>query len=195
VTTLPHELDRPGAYGGFWIRLVALLLDGLVLLPVVFFVNLPSGGRATVITSGVAALVIVWGYSIGLTAHWGCTLGKAALGLRVVRPDGFRIGWGRALRRDSVFLALGLVSLILDVWQSTPAAFSDRPRGIVTVSAAADDSSMQWGATVVVAYVVAYWLWLVVDSLFLIVSKRKRAAHDIIGGTVVVRRSVAEQAN
>jgi len=196
VTTLPLELDRQGVYAGFWIRLVALILDGLVLLPVVFVVDaLGDGNRATAVAAGAAACVIVWGYSIALTARWGCTLGKAALGLRVVRVDGSRIGWGRAVRRDLVFLAFGLVLLVIDAWWSTPVASTDHPQGIVAVSAAADDPSVRWGTAVMVAYVVAYYVWLAVDLLFLLVSKRKRAAHDIIGGTVVVKRSVAEQAN
>jgi uncharacterized RDD family membrane protein YckC len=55
--------------------------------------------------------VIVLGYFAGLDALFGATLGKAALGLRVVGPDGGRPTLRQALIRES-FTVVGSVPFI-----------------------------------------------------------------------------------
>lgn len=194
MAALPAALDGERVYGGFWMRLVAWLLDGLLLAPVVFLLY-ALGSGTTMVVASVATYVVVWGYAVALTARWGCTLGKAALGLRVVNVDGSRVGWAGALRRYAVFLALGLLALTVDGGGNNAVDLTGPPEGIIDVSSAtADDSSLPWSAALPFAYLVAFWVWLVIDLVCLLASKRKRAAHDVIGGTVVVRRSVAEQA-
>lgn len=108
-------------------RAIALFLDlivqGLALVAVTFLIgavqpNLdPAAGAAL---SLVVTLAVALGYPVALETLWnGRTLGKAALGLRVVRDDGGPIRFRHALVRGLVGviverpgLTLGLAALV-----------------------------------------------------------------------------------
>jgi uncharacterized RDD family membrane protein YckC len=110
----PGLVGRPA---GFWIRFVAYLIDGLVLgvvaavLLVIFVVvaastdNTPDDEASpAVVALGLALIAafaaIGWLYEALLTSsERAATLGKMALGLRVVRADGARLSFGRATAR------------------------------------------------------------------------------------------------
>jgi uncharacterized RDD family membrane protein YckC len=105
------------AYAGFWIRFVAKLLDGFILGavfggPVVFFF-LATGWLARLdvhreltpallalefilMVLNVAVVVAYRGFFVG---SFGATPGKMVLGLKVVAPDGSKVGYGRAFGR------------------------------------------------------------------------------------------------
>jgi uncharacterized RDD family membrane protein YckC len=103
--------------GGFWLRFVASLIDGLVLalvglaivgLFVVFVVESDDGfedktssGIAIALLAMIAAFTIVaWLYEALMTSSTrGATLGKQALGLRIIRADGGPLSFGRATAR------------------------------------------------------------------------------------------------
>ena len=107
--------------GGFWIRLGASLIDGVVLIAVqVFLVALWPGLTLTEYYFG--ADLVIWRtvdslgmivdalyYIVGVSV-WSTTIGKKALGLYVLRPDGSRVGPGRALAR---YLAYFVSAILL----------------------------------------------------------------------------------
>jgi uncharacterized RDD family membrane protein YckC len=129
----------PVRYGGFWIRFVARLIDSVLLGIVGAVVQLPlnlaalnpavntQDPRAVLpalmgaiaISSGIN-LVIAATYETLMVVKWGGTLGKLALDLRVVRPDGFPLTVGRALGRyfativSSVTLSIGYIIAAFD---------------------------------------------------------------------------------
>ncbi len=101
-----------GRPAGFWIRLVAFLVDAFLLL-VVFFAALPlvTGqnfiefveayedsteiiSRADLLNLGLNIL-----YFTAAVALWATTIGKRLFKMYVVRSDGSRVGPGRALVR------------------------------------------------------------------------------------------------
>src|SRR5262249_23196178 len=95
-------------YGGFWIRLVAYIIDGVILSVVQYVLGLalrgilipnytqPQPGDLGAVIAmlpaiGVSALIgITCGalYEGLFVSRLGATPGKMALGLKVVRPDG-----------------------------------------------------------------------------------------------------------
>jgi uncharacterized RDD family membrane protein YckC len=105
-------MDAPRGYREptFGQRLLARLVDGLVLLPLVALMGLGLDGRAR---AGVVLLVGA-AYEIGLVARDGRTLGKRALGLRIMAvadgalPTPRQAGW-----RWLVPAAGSLVALLL----------------------------------------------------------------------------------
>jgi uncharacterized RDD family membrane protein YckC len=116
------------AYGGFWIRVVAKIIDTLILgvvvgIPVGFFIvpSLLSGSPAqmeswiTFFSAAPwqlldAALSVLYnGLFVG---KFGATPGKMALGLKVVLPDGSPIGYGRAFGRAAASILSKLICLI-----------------------------------------------------------------------------------
>jgi uncharacterized RDD family membrane protein YckC len=122
-------------YGGFWIRVVATFIDGLILgavniiLSLVFFSStgfmmvaqqnmMPSdGGRL----AGLYAIymVLVYGlqaaYMTWFVGKFGATPGKMACKLKIIRPDGSKVTYARAFGRyfgyllSSIILCIGYI--------------------------------------------------------------------------------------
>ena len=146
----------PTRYGGFWIRFVAALIDGiLVQVVVVPFGALRGGaiGVAGVATrmpgEGTRLVAVFVGTVLGVLASWiyeaamessslQATLGKMIFGMKVTDLNGNRISFARATGRH---FAKYLSSLILFV-----------------------------------GYIMAGF------------TQRKQALHDMIAGTLVIRR-------
>jgi uncharacterized RDD family membrane protein YckC len=99
-------MDLPAAPlrdAGFWRRLAAWLIDGLVLLPLLLVgwpLAMATVGWGPLAAGGVGLLATAWLYQAGCeSSGWQATVGKRALGLRVVGPDDRRVGFGRATAR------------------------------------------------------------------------------------------------
>jgi uncharacterized RDD family membrane protein YckC len=113
-------------YGGFWLRFVAIVIDGLILWipslilrklvaaatgfgpyqpsPMMTPAELLSSMGAYFFSVGmlvqtVAGTVLACSYETFFIVRFGATPGKMALGLKVVRPDGSGIQVGRAIGR------------------------------------------------------------------------------------------------
>jgi len=130
----------PYRYAGFWIRFVALLIDGIILGIVGFIVTFPltllgMGGAsmigrsddpsaalaalpaimATAGLSGIIRLVINLAYEVYFLTSRGATIGKMALGLKVIRTDGGPISMGLAIGRffakivSAIILCIGFI--------------------------------------------------------------------------------------
>jgi uncharacterized RDD family membrane protein YckC len=124
--------ERVG-YAGFGARAAAFVLDLLVTaiwaapFRSLYREALPDpavlgGVRA----SGVVVLVVLWAYFVVATALTGGTLGKHAVGLRVVGTDLGRPGWVTVLFREVVGRIIVTASLGIGyLW----AAFDPRKQG------------------------------------------------------------------
>jgi uncharacterized RDD family membrane protein YckC len=132
----PHGAIR---YGGFWLRFVALIVDSVVLSMVSGIVSLlvlflypvdfaaitrsrpdilqmlALEGRLVLVN-----LVLAGAYDIWMVGRFGATLGKLALQLRIVRGDGGKVSYGRALGRhcakylSSFTLCIGYIMAGID---------------------------------------------------------------------------------
>ena len=118
---MPAQVGR--RYAGFWIRVVAKFIDGIVLWVVhtliqLLFVAVTVGSRSSAATLGVAIFVglLQWAVGIGYTTfflgRFGATLGKMACGLRVIVSDGSKVSYLRALGRAFAEILSGLTLLI-----------------------------------------------------------------------------------
>jgi uncharacterized RDD family membrane protein YckC len=88
-----------------WKRLGAIIIDTIVLIIVLWVLGAITGSNkgSSVQLTGAPALLnflIDFGYFIVLEALFGATLGKMALGIRVVKADGSKLGWGGAVVRN-----------------------------------------------------------------------------------------------
>ena len=84
-----------------WRRLVANILDtifffiiGLIVLSLVYLIT------ESPVLMYLLTLVIFLVYTVLPTYYWGATLGKLALGLRVVKDDGSKLDFTDALIRE-----------------------------------------------------------------------------------------------
>jgi uncharacterized RDD family membrane protein YckC len=115
---------------GFWWRLAAYLIDDFVLWVLFFIVTVPtlaylfvlrmpfsnSAGYQPWFSSLISAdivilvwlglasllsdLIILFGYYLFMEGHFGYTVGKYLLGLRVLRTNGTKIGYREAILRN-----------------------------------------------------------------------------------------------
>ena len=181
-------------YAGFWVRLAARLIDLIVLSPVIFLDYWLA--RQTVTLAVVAAggyLVVAQAYEICLVALKGGSVGKLVLGLRIVCLDGRPAGWRESFLRRSVDLVLATLALV----GRLPSLVLVSPQQYASLTSAAARNALR--------YSVAYpWYrpvegllvtWLLVDAGTLLFNDRRRAIHDFIAGTVVLRVGSVEQAH
>lgn len=121
-------------YGGFWIRFVAVIIDGVVLnlaFAVIgglsgldFFSTDPDHFDSRTAT---IQLLVGWLYEAPMTSSArGATLGKMAVGLRIITEDGGQLSFLRATGRH---IAKYLSALILGIG-FIMVAFTDRKRGL-----------------------------------------------------------------
>jgi uncharacterized RDD family membrane protein YckC len=122
------------AYGGFWIRFVAYIIDAIILgivgaiLGAIFGVSMMSGDVQDYNPAlNIVSLVIAWLYfALFESSARGATPGKMALGLRVVTGDGQRLSFLNATGRyfakiiSAIILFIGFIMI----------AFTDRKRGL-----------------------------------------------------------------
>lgn len=100
---------------GFWIRFGASFIDGIILGIVVGFLSLIVYGEFFMNPSPFDLINLL--YSLILPVVWyGYTLGKRAMGIRIARMDGEKVGIGTMLLRDivggivyAVTLGIGLI--------------------------------------------------------------------------------------
>jgi uncharacterized RDD family membrane protein YckC len=128
-------------YAGFWIRFVASLIDSVILgtattaleyalVPSMMTVTVTPPGANSFEGLGVELVRLGWAllvstavtvtYSTWFMGALGATPGLMALGLKVVRPDGSPIGYGRACARyfaailSGIALGIGYLLIAFD---------------------------------------------------------------------------------
>jgi uncharacterized RDD family membrane protein YckC len=109
------------AFGGFWIRVLAFVIDNILLWIVELILIWALK------TTGLAIFYLIWiVYFIGLWRTTGQTLGMMPFGLRVVRnSDGGKLTWGNAILRF-IGLIWGIAFFLSGVIR---VAFDSRKRG------------------------------------------------------------------
>jgi uncharacterized RDD family membrane protein YckC len=122
------------AYGGFWIRVVAYIIDGILLTIVCGVMDRLLGINILATDwdhydplANVISLVIGWLYFALLkSSERGATVGKMVMGLRVVTSDGRRLSFMNATGRyfakilSAIILCIGFIMV----------AFTDKKRGL-----------------------------------------------------------------
>lgn len=98
-------------------RFVALLIDGIVLAivaaPFVDTTRRPGYLRIELVGARSVVPFIVWlAYFVAMEGTIGATLGKLAMGIRVVGPDGSKLGGGSAFIRNLARLVDGFPYVI-----------------------------------------------------------------------------------
>jgi uncharacterized RDD family membrane protein YckC len=126
------EARTSQAYGGFWIRFVAWIIDSLVVSVVMGFV--------LTVTFGVGFIAIFfahWLYeALMLSSSWKATLGKRAFNLVVTDLEGRPLSFGRATGRHFAKWLSGLVlgvGYIIAAFTSRKQALHDMIAGTLVV--------------------------------------------------------------
>ena len=121
------------SYAGFWIRVLAYLLDSVLLITVQtalsLLINLTIGMLGIATEGDPAINTIIWlfgavlsiSYAVFFTGYCGQTPGKMVLRIKVIRTDGSPINYGRAALREvlgkfisSILLGIGYLMVAFD---------------------------------------------------------------------------------
>lgn len=176
------NLASASRYSTFWPRFLTGWVDNLVLWPigfvtsVVFSFNIPKELAAFLIVMESLAWLI---YTVTMHARYGQTVGKMVTKVRVVdfRTEGM-ISWKQAWLRESIPMLLSLVFLGWEIFLVLSGSVS--PRTFRTSEAMAPGKGF-W------ILMLIPFLWFVAEVLTMLTNEKRRALHDIIAGTVVVR--------
>ena len=149
-------------YGGFWMRFIAAIIDGvllgilniIILVPFLGLVGLTAAAHAsgadmesdgggmmiallsTYFISMLAVLIAGWLYfALMESSARGGTLGKMALGLRVTSLGGERISFGRATGRyfGKIISSIFFVGYIMAAFTAQKQALHDMMAGCLVV--------------------------------------------------------------
>ncbi len=191
---LTFEGFEESPYAGFWRRFGAFWLDFLIMLPwtvAISFFN--HAGRLNTLYSFIPSYLFFFFYSIYTVKRWGGTPGKLLTGVIIVRKDGKKAGWKEAGLRYAVQLVLGIpmnVAFVMVMLGMTDEQYMEM--GFLKRSEYIVNNMPVW-------YSWTNWanqIWIWSEFLVLLLNKRKRAIHDYIAGTVVIKgtfKSIAEQ--
>ena len=178
-TSLAQEvIDDSNKYRTFWRRLGASIVDTAVLsVPAIALIE---GFKTAIDDPQIARFYandalnyVVLLYSIAMHARYGKTLGKMLTGVKVIDISETRsIGLRQALMRDLVLLVLTIAGT---------AYFMVFGIGHV-------DGELT-GSRAIIANLIALTavIWILTELVTLLFNKKRRAVHDFIAGTVVVR--------
>lgn len=146
---IARQIDKESAtvdYAGFWVRLAAMMIDGLILGVVIWVFNglwplafgrgWMGGAAGAAISYGEAGglfwslavlipFVMVVAYFICFWGWRGQTPGKMAMKLKIVRFTGENISWGDSVMRFLGFIISVLVAFMGHLW----IAFDSRRQG------------------------------------------------------------------
>jgi uncharacterized RDD family membrane protein YckC len=128
--------DVDEAYAGFWIRVVATIIDaiilGVVTFPLGLILGLMAGNNVSaamtmMYITWVVDVLIGWLYEALLTSSsWQATLGKKALRLKVTDLDGRPISFARATGRHFAKIISGIPCAIGFIM----VAFTEKKQGL-----------------------------------------------------------------
>jgi len=162
-------IPQDATYGGFWRRLAAFAIDCAILFLAVSLMNLDGQSADGMVIGAFAFLSLLYFVSMEASPLQ-ATLGKCAVGLRVVDTEVGRISFGRAMGRTfSKMFPLLLFFLVVAI----------------------DASSRHVDSTAII--IVLYYL--VFGVLFISFGGQKRGLHDFVAKTCVVQPDVSPLRN
>jgi len=164
-------------YSTFWPRFFAAFIDGIIFAFILYVESLLFGFDYSqqdnfLQTFNAIQLAIYSVIMHGLCG--GQTFGKMALGVRVPNHENeLEIDLKQALRRESVNLILNAFSLILIL--------------LVASSMGETGTLSTFLALSITVFSVIALFWVISEFVTMLFNDKRRALHDFIGKTVVVR--------
>jgi uncharacterized RDD family membrane protein YckC len=173
-------------YAGFWLRLGVLLLDMLIMAPYVFLVIYLVGFDKDeyYLTIIPGFVVYIW-YNMYLVRQYGGTPGKLIVGIRILKIDGSDVTWREAILREFVSFVLMIFMTIL-MSRAVAKADGEYFRDLEWMYRNKYLFSLE-----PVMYKIYFWasnIWFYSELVVLLLNKRRRALHDFMAGTVIVKR-------
>ena len=168
-----EKQEQNRRYSTFGLRFVAAIIDGIILSIVskllIYAASTVNGVGAFVFNSLDIFLFVI--YSVLFHGLFSQTVGKMLMGVVLLdaKTEEY-IGFGHAMLRDSVIIALTAIAYSIILIGSDES-------GIV------GEEYVNW----LIMVAIANFVWFLIEVITMLFNKKNRALHDFIGGTVVVR--------
>lgn len=189
----PLQIDgiNNNIYAGFWARIGSLFLDLIIILPIIFFIQYINGfGKNLFFITLIPNILFGLWYHVYLPKKYSGTPGKLIVGNKIIRLDGKQIEWKEAFLRHIVMLILTILSIIVmticllkaDDETYTSLGWLQRSQYLMSLSP--------------LFFKLYTWtsnIWIYSEFIVLLTNKRKRAIHDYIAGTVIVKSKYINQ--
>ena len=182
--TTHYATNSTLCYATFWQRLGANLIDSVVLgsLVVIYYWS-ESQSREMAVAVLVARNIVIAGYFVYCHGRWGQTLGKRAVGIRVVSLGGGPITWRQAWLRSSVDLGFTALATGMSIFTLLTIADADffgvgwlqRSKNLGQLT----PDWLRWTFT-------ASRIWFWSEVVVMLFNRQRRALHDFIAGTIVI---------
>ena len=176
-------MNVPEQYRTFWPRFWAGWIDALVFLPLwpvdSWIENATKNSPAVAAAWFVVSALLFDIYSVGMHARYGQTLGKMVVGVKVLDLGGGKLSLGQALLRDSVLIILNVLA-VADGLPRVLAGLEPYRRGEFTWLGQLE----LYGSLI----------WFAAELLTMLLNSKRRAVHDFLAHSVVIRLSVSERA-
>jgi uncharacterized RDD family membrane protein YckC len=188
ATTL-SSFGKGGAeliYVGFWRRLAAYALDLVILVPYALVARqLIYTSRTAYLVNLILGTIIALVFEVYLVKRFGGSPGKLIMGIRIAKLDGSKVGYREAVIRYSVLFfisvlsSVGLLTSLFGMSDLEYATFTSAQAHVRALEAAAP----AWYRPLQIAGAV----WVYSEFLVLLTNKKRRALHDFMAGTVVIK--------
>ena len=156
-------------------RAVALFVDAIVLLLIALLMGLIGSSLNSTPFMVIPFFIYPasWAYSVLMHGRYGQTVGKMACGIRVLDISERPITMRQAFLRDGVKIGLDIATLLM----ISPYVLSEGGG----IDSYAPGRGMQG------AIGFAQIIWILAEILTFLTNRKRRAVHDFIADTVVVR--------
>ncbi len=184
-TDIPEAATAPLHYGGFWLRFGAYWLDALIFAPVSALLTwLNSLHREAIFFTLIPSFALSIFFHVYCVKRWGGSPGKLICGLRIVKLNSEPAGWREAWLRHSILFLISLASVAVYIYaisqmsntEYLKLSFLERSKRIVELGGTAQ-TALTWISQI--------WIWS--EFIVLLTNKRRRALHDYVAGTLVIK--------
>lgn len=155
-------------------RFCAGFIDGMLFMPLGWvdaWVFLGDRPASLVVAWMLLSYPLFWLYSVLMHGFYGQTLGKRAAGVKVLDVSEATMTVRQAFLRDSIFIAINTAALVASVY--------------IVASGMPKDSGLFYATNLALG--LATLLWFLAEILTCLTNPKRRAVHDFIAGTVVVK--------
>jgi uncharacterized RDD family membrane protein YckC len=173
-------MDVLPKYQTFWPRFWAGWIDALVFVPLWLIDSWLEGTK-------VPLLLALWYvlytlsfdiYSVVMHAKYGQTIGKMAMGVRVLDLSEAKLSLRQALLRDAVPIAFSVIAIVQGL-----------PLVLAGLSPYQSGAELGW---IDMLSLGSSLIWFGAELVTMLTNSKRRAIHDYIAGSVVVRVSYLE---
>jgi len=179
------ETKTRSMYSSVWQRIGAQMLDIFIFLPIIA-VGIWASSQSRLFDVYFFPFMVLFNlwYNVYLVKRFGGTPGKLLVDLKVVKVEGGSIGYKEAILRYAVLLLLTIAGQV---------GYLQAMEGMTET----EYYSLNWMERAArIQEIAPTWLstvrlitnfWLVTQLIAMLANAKRRAVHDFIAGTVVIR--------